>query len=163
MLAVIRIRGRTGLKPAAKKTTELLNLNRINHLVIVRETPDFMGMLNTAKDYLTWGELDKETLELLLEKRALMVGRKKLDSENIKELGFSSISEMADSIMSGKMLKDFKNLVPVIRLNPPRGGYESILKPYKEKGSSGYRGKDINNLIRRMLVPGVDLNGKNEN
>ncbi len=163
MLAVIRIRGRTGLKPIVKKTTELLNLNRINHLVIVRETPDFKGMLNTAKDYLTWGEIDKETLEMLLEKRALLVGRKKLNNDNIKDLGFTSISEMADSIMSGRMLKDFDGLVPVIRLNPPRGGYESILKPYNEKGSSGYRGKDINKLIRKMLVPGVDLNGKNQN
>jgi large subunit ribosomal protein L30 len=48
-------------------------------------------------------------------------------------------------------------------LNPPKGGYEAIQKPFHQKGSAGYRGSEINKLIRRMIIPGVNLNGENKN
>ena len=49
-----------------------------------------------------------------------------------------------------------------IALNPPYKGYEAIRKHFKKGGSAGYRGAEINKLIRRMIKPGVDLNGKTE-
>ena len=44
-----------------------------------------------------------------------------------------------------------------IRLAPPRGGYErkGIKTPYSKGGAIGYRGKDINQLIIRMLPRGT--------
>jgi len=39
----------------------------------------------------------------------------------------------------------------VFRLNPPKKGYKSIKKSYKEGGALGYRGEKINNLIQRMI------------
>ncbi|MGC8608253.1 MAG: 50S ribosomal protein L30 [Thermoplasmata archaeon] len=165
MLAIIRIRGDTGVKEDINRTAELLRLNRINHLVLVDDNAVTRGMLQKVKDYVTWGEIDSDTLEILLKNRCLFRGRKKLTEEELKEkTGFSSYREMSDALMEGKIkFKDIKDVVPVIRLNPPYRGYEAIKIPYNAKGSSGYRGKAINNLIRRMIIPGSDLNGKHEN
>ncbi|AKA47793.1 50S ribosomal protein L30 [uncultured archaeon] len=163
MLAVIRIRGRTGLKPAAKKTAELLRLNRINHMVILEDNDVTRGMLNRARDYLTWGEIDEATLEAVLEHRAMLAGRKKLEEEQLKEItGSKDFSELAKSLIKGKIkYRDIEGIVPLFRLNPPKRGYEAVRKSFQNGGSSGYRGEKINELIKRMVLPGVDLNGSN--
>ena len=165
MLAVIRIRGSTGVKPRARKTGELLRLHKINHMVFLDDTPETRGMLHTFKDYATWGEIDRETMELALKYRAMIQGHKKLTEEKIKQIaGVSSYSELAQAIMDGKLkYGKLEGVVPVMRLHPPRKGLEYIRRQYGTGGTLGYRGKDINNLIRRMLVPGEDLNGEKQN
>lgn len=42
---------------------------------------------------------------------------------------------------------------PFYRLSPPRGGFErkGIKKQYARGGASGYRGKEINKLLERMI------------
>jgi large subunit ribosomal protein L30 len=165
MLAVIRIRGSTGVKPRAKKTGELLRLHKINHMVFLEDTPVTRGMLHAFKDYATWGEIDAETLELALKYRSMVQGHKRLTEEMIKQLaGVSSYSELAQAIMDGKVkYGNLEGVVPVLRLHPPRKGLEYIRRPYGAGGTLGYRGKEINSLIKRMLIPGEDLNGKNQN
>ena len=165
MLAVIRIRGETGIRPQAQKTTELLRLHRVNHMVFVDDNEITRGMLQVAKDYVTWGELDDSTVELVLKHRAQTKGHEFLDEEELKEIsGYKSYKDLAKALQTGKVkFKDIQDIVPVVRLNPPKGGYEAIRKPFKQGGSAGYRGKDINRLILKMLKPGVDLNGKDEN
>ena len=162
MLAVIRIRGRTGIREPIEDTLRKLRLTRINHMVFVPESKEFKGMLQLAKDYITWGEVSKETLILALKHRALLRGRKKIQEDGMKEaVGYSSFDEVADFLMSGKTLTSIENIFPVLRLNPPKGGYEFIRKSYKDGGTAGYRGEEINVLIKKMLKEGIDLNGKN--
>ncbi len=123
------------------------------------------GMLQVVKDYVTWGEIDRDTLLMTIENRMMFAGHRKLPEESLKEAtGFSSYEEIADHIMNGEIrLGDIKDAVPIIRLNPPKGGWEYIRKPFKQGGSLGYRGNDINRVIKKMLKEGVDLNGKNKN
>jgi len=40
---------------------------------------------------------------------------------------------------------------PIFRLNPPKKGYEGIKRSFVNKGALGYRGKEINKLIERMI------------
>lgn len=68
-LAVIRLRGRTGIREDVEDTLTHLNLRRINHCVIAEDSPVILGMLRKAKDYVTWGQIDAETLKVLVEKR----------------------------------------------------------------------------------------------
>ncbi|HNR25150.1 MAG TPA: 50S ribosomal protein L30, partial [Methanobacteriaceae archaeon] len=42
-------------------------------------------------------------------------------------------------------------LKPVFRLHPPRKGYKDIKKAFNEGGTLGYRGEDINHLLKRMV------------
>ncbi len=163
MLAVIRIRGTTGIRPAAAKTAELMRLNRINHMVLVEDNDVNRGMLQKVKDYVTWGEIDDATVEMILKYRAQLKGHNPLMEEELKDIsGYETFKDLASAINQGKIkFKDIRDIVPVVRLNPPKGGYEAVRKPVGQGGSAGYRGKDINRLILAMLKSGVDLNGKN--
>jgi len=160
--AIIRIRGRVDVPPDVEYTLKLLRLHRKNHCVIYPSTlPGIERMLHKVKDWVTWGEIDRETLIELLKTRGRIPGNKPLTDSYVKEkLGLSGIEELADKILKGEImlhkLKDKKNkkwiIKPVFRLHPPRGGFNgTIKKPYKSGGELGYRGTDINNLIKRML------------
>lgn len=68
-LAAIQIRGRIGAKKNVKETLDLLNLQKKNALVILDDTEENKGMLKKCKDYLTYGEVDEETIEALQDER----------------------------------------------------------------------------------------------
>ena len=152
MYAVVRIRGRVGVRKEVEDTLRMLRLRRVNNCVLVPENPSFKGMLEKAKDYITWGEINKETLVALLRKRLRLKGDKRVDEKILKEVtDFNSFEEFADALLEGKIrLKDFERLKPVFRLTPPSKGFKSV-KQHWPKGDLGYRGEAINELLERMI------------
>ena len=151
--AAVRVRGIINIKPDIKKTLQLLNLTRVNHCVLLEENPSTKGMLQVAKDYITWGEVEKKVLEELIIKRGKLEGDKELTEGHIKSAtSYSNIEKLSQAIIDKKFrYKDIPNIKPVFRLNPPKRGYEGIKRSYVNKGALGYRGKDINKLIERMI------------
>jgi len=151
-LAVIRIRGRVDVPPDVKKTLELLRLHKKFHAVIIDDRPSYLGMLRKVQDYVTWGEIDYDTLVLLLKRRGRLRGNRKIDENFLKKYGYSSIEELARAIIDCEIkITDIPELKPVFRLSPPSGGFKgTIKKHYKDKGELGYRGSAINDLIKRM-------------
>jgi large subunit ribosomal protein L30 len=135
-LAVLRIRGRMKLRPQAKKTLELLRLERPNHCVLVDDTPQNKGMLAVVKDYIAFGPVDEETIYRLLRKRG--------KGADIKD---EELKKAAKEIFGGKKTKDF--VKPVFRLRPPSKGYKDIKRAYP-MGDLGKR-DDMDSLIRRMV------------
>src|SRR3989344_7844996 len=106
-IAVVRVRGETKIRKDIKDTLAMLRLYRKNTCVILDVRKDMTGMLNKIKDYVTWGELGKDTLRLLLEKRGLLPGKKKLDKEYLKKHVKIDLDEFVDDVFSGKRrLKD---------------------------------------------------------
>ncbi|MBP1911892.1 50S ribosomal protein L30 [Thermococcus stetteri] len=152
-LALIRLRSGIRAKGEVKDTLAMLRLHRINHLVIVDDTPSYKGMIQKVKDYITWGEIDKDTLAKLLRKRGRLIGNRPITDEYVKEKLGMSIEEFAEKVVNGEMkLRDLPNIKPVFRLHPPRGGLKGSKKrSFKEGGALGYRGEKINELIERML------------
>ncbi len=153
--AVIRIRGTIRTKPKIRETLRHLNLTRINHCVIVPNTPHYTGMLQKAKDYITWGEITPEKLaRLILLKGKTKEGNKVTDKfikeKEIPEL--KSIIAFAKTVVTDKGRFKDMHIRPVLRLAPPVGGYKSIKRPYRDKGDLGYRGNKINDLIERMIA-----------
>ena len=69
MIAVVRIRGIRNIKPEIRKTLELLKLEKPNYCVVLSPTPQMMGMVNLVKDYVAFGNIKKETHEILSKKR----------------------------------------------------------------------------------------------
>ena len=139
-IAVIRVRGKIGVKKEINDTLNMLRLYNNNYCVVLENTPSIMGMIKKVKDYVTWGEINDETFSLLVEKRGEEYKGRETDSKGkIKYKKFITVN--------GKKIK------PFFRLNPPRKGYgkKGIKIPYKVGGALGDRGKDINDLIRRML------------
>jgi large subunit ribosomal protein L30 len=151
VFAVIRLRGWVKTRKEIEDTLKMLRLKRNNHCVIVPETPQYKGMLKKVKDYVTFGEIDRETLIELLKKRGEVEGGR-LTEEVLKEITkFNKFEDFVDALLAGKIeLKNFKKIKPVFRLNPPRKGLKSKRLPFP-KGDLGYRGKKINELIRRMV------------
>ena len=151
MFLVIRIRGTTGVKRGIADTLDMLRLNRISHAVLVDETDSYKGMLQKGKDYITWGEVNVETLAKIIAKRGRLVGDAHVTDEYLKEnTDYKSIEELANALIKGEIKAQDVGMKPVFRFHPPRKGYKGIRKPVTEGGSLGYRGEDINNLAIKM-------------
>ncbi|MFT4312777.1 MAG: uL30 family ribosomal protein [Candidatus Woesearchaeota archaeon] len=67
-IAIIRIRGNTGVRKSIRDTLDMLNLHNQHNCVIVKETPVTMGMIKKVQHFVTFGEVSEETISLL-EKR----------------------------------------------------------------------------------------------
>jgi len=131
-LAVVRIRGSIGVRRDIELALKQLGLTRKNHCVLVKKENE--NMVKKVGDYVTWGEVDDETIALLDKVRVLQSGGKNRKTEK---------SERVEQA-SGKSKK-------VFRLQPPRKGFKGGVKKRFPKGAVGYRGKAINDLIKAML------------
>ena len=152
MIAAIRVRGTTGIKKDIADTLMMLRLNQINHAVLIDENPSYTGMLQKGKDYITWGEIDAETLAKVIAKRGRLAGDVKITDEYLKEnTDYSSVEELAKAVVESKATLEDAGIKPVFRLHPPRKGYKSTKKTYNEGGSLGYRGEKIGELIVKMI------------
>jgi ribosomal protein L30/L7E len=97
------------------------------------------------------------------------VGNRKVIDDTLHMLGMKKPNTMAilprtDSIIG--MLKKVEHMITwgeadeemlskfkdkkIINLKPPSKGFRSVKQPYP-KGDTGYRGKEINQLIKRMV------------
>ena len=152
-LAVVRVRGGVNVRRDVKETMRMLGLTRVNHCVVIDDVPTYRGMLQKAKDMLTWGEIEQKVLEQLIRKRGRLVGDKRLTDEFIKsQTSFPSLSEFAAAVHAGEAeLKALPGLKKVFRLHPPRKGYKATKRPFKDLGDLGYRGERINELILGMI------------
>ena len=153
-IAVIRIRGSIKVRREIKDTLKMLRLFNVNTCTLVSNTPSSIGMIKKIKDYVTWGEIDKDTLKSLLEKRGKLPGNKRLTDSYIKEKINSSFDTFSDDFLNLKKdLKDIPGLKPFFKLHPPEGGFErkGIKVPFSMGGVLGYRKEKINNLIKKML------------
>jgi len=152
-IAVIRIRGRVNVPREIRRTLNLLKLKRKNNCVVLENRPEILGMIRKVENYVTWGEINKETMELLLRKRGRIGKKKRLTEEFLKEKFGKGMKEIVEDFMNFKVeLKDI-GINQVFRLTPPSKGFEKkgIKKSFKEGGALGYRGGKINSLIERMV------------
>lgn len=139
VIAIVRVRGVAGIKPDIRKTMELLRLNKKHHCVLYpKMTKQLEGMLNVAKDYITWGEISDDVLKELIAKRGRLPGDKRVDQKDVDSI--------AKSIMNGEEVK----IKPVFRLHSPRKGWGDIKLRYPD-GALGPRGKEMDALIKRMI------------
>ena len=141
MYAVIRIRGSINMKKDIKDTLAMLRLSRKMHCVLIKENDVMKGMLQKVRNWITWGEVDDDTLKLLIVKRGRKIGEKKLTEQETEEV-FKKVKE------NQKAPEEIK---PVFRLTPPSKGFKESVKQHYPEGELGYRGKEINELLKRMI------------
>jgi large subunit ribosomal protein L30 len=152
---VVRARSDVGVERSIKETMHCMNLTRVNHAVIIPDNPQYRGMLQKAKDYITWGEADAGLVERMLAERGRMMGDVPLTDAIVAEhTAHGSIADFAQAIVAGEAnVKDVPNLKRVFRLHPPRGtkGWGGIKRSYVVGGALGSRGNDIGALVDRMI------------
>jgi large subunit ribosomal protein L30 len=151
--AVVKVRGTVRALREVRETLGMLRLDRTNNAVLIDNRPSYIGMLYRVQNYVTWGEVSKETVALLLKKRGRLAGGKKLTDESAEKLGYKSIDALADAITSCKAeFQKLPNVQPVFKLSPPSKGFRgSTKKGFSSGGEAGYRGEEINELLKRMV------------
>jgi large subunit ribosomal protein L30 len=152
-IAVVRVRGTISAQREARETLMMLRLDHTNHAVLIDDRPSYKGMLQRVNSYVTWGEVTKETVIAMLEKRARLAGNKKLDAEYLEKLGFKTFEELADAIITGKAEHGkLPFMTPLFKLHPPTKGFKGkVKKSFKAGSEAGYRGEAINDLVKRMI------------
>ncbi len=153
-IAVIRLSGDTGIKKEIRDTFKLLRLYNKYTCIILPSSQNFLGMIQKINEFVTWGEINKDTFRLLLEKRGKITKKEKFSEKYLKEKAKISLDDFADQFI--KMKKEFKDIPGLknfFKLCPPRGGFEKngIKKQFSLGGALGYRKEKINELIVRML------------
>ncbi len=138
-MAAVRIRGAFNMRKEIKYTLKMLRLNRKNHCVLLRGSDSERGMLQKAKDYITFGEISDEMLKMLIAKRGRIAGNKKLSAEQAENALKEILSEGKSNVLK-----------PVFRLTPPSGGFREV-KQHFPRGDIGYRGEKINELLKKMI------------
>lgn len=152
-LAVVRIRGVSDIHREINETMNMLRLQKNCHATLLDNRPANLGMLQKAQNYLTWGEISKETLTLLLTKRGRLVGNKKLNDEYAQKTGKKSLDELSEAIVKGDIeLHRLPDMKPIFRLHPPSKGFRGKVKQsFVVGGATGYRGEAINELLEQMI------------
>jgi len=131
----------------------MLHLTRNNYAVLIDDRPSFLGMLKTAQNHATWGEISKETVNALIKAKGRLVGNKKLSDEYAQSAGFKSLDELAEAIFNCSVeYWRLKNVQPVFKLHPPTKGFKGKIKrSFTVGGELGYRGEKIGELVKRMF------------
>ena len=80
---VIRARSDRGVERSIRETMSMLNLTKVNHATIIPDRPTYAGMLQKAKDFVTWGEVDAKTIATLLRERGRMSADKPVTDDAI--------------------------------------------------------------------------------
>lgn len=142
---VVRVRGSIHARRDIVETLQYLHLTRPNHATVVPDDPGFKGMLHKVQGYVTWGEADPATVELLLAQRGFAPDGGKLAEAPNPDLAGLSKTVLSDGLPRTPGVR------PLFRLKAPKGGWRSTKKPFTLGGALGYRGPKINELVRRMV------------
>lgn len=139
-IAIIRIRGTTGLDKGIESTLKMLRLIRKFSCVVVDATPSNLGMIQKVKDYVTYGEITEETYKQLVEKRGELYADRTEDSKG--KIKYNKFVKIGDKLYK-----------PYFRLNPPVGGFErkGTKIGFSVGGVLGDRKEKINELIVKMI------------
>ena len=139
-IAIVRVRGVTGVKVDIDDTLKKLRLYKKNCCVIIPKTENYLGMVRKVSDYVTWGDIDEKTYNALIEKRMEEYKGRVSDSKGKKDY-----NKFID--VDGKKKKK------IFRLNSPKRGYgrKGIKVSFTSGGALGYRGNKIKDLIIRMI------------
>ncbi|MCX8184267.1 MAG: 50S ribosomal protein L30 [Sulfolobales archaeon] len=155
LYAIVRIRGTVDIPRDVEYALRLLRLVRPFHTVIYSKSPSLDGVLEVVKDWITWGEIDKEVLKMLITKRGRLVGGRPISDEDIKKIfGMNSVNELVDALYEERIQWHHydRYVKPIFRLHPPTGGFKrSTKKPYGSGGELGYRGHEINSFLTRLI------------
>ncbi len=156
VILAVRIRGTATDNPDIRKTMETLNMENTFRARLLESSPSTLGMLRTAKNLVAWGQVNSAVMESLLRKRAERDGNKEID-DNFAKVFFKkeTLADLAKSLVAGEIgVKDLwlAGVKPRFRLHPPKGGFKrSTRRAATDGGELGYRGDDINRLVRRMI------------
>lgn len=150
---IIRMRGVGGIRDKKLRTMRQMHITRRYHACIMSRKPA-VELAQLVRDYIAWGEPDEKTLAKLLDARLKLKGaNSKPDSKFYSSLSVANSTELAAALLAGKVTVkslELNGARPFFALHPPLKGIAGI-KGHYPRGSLGYWGSHINELIVKML------------
>jgi len=149
---IVNMRGMVSTSTQVKDTLKSLNLEKRFRATIVPETSSYRGMLQKAKDQVSWCVVTTPLIKKLLEKRGRKEGWKPLQQEDLNKLGYENLDSLAKDLSQSKVvLQNLKEIKPSFALSPPRGGFKrSIRRNYNQGGILG-ENPDLPKIVEKML------------
>jgi large subunit ribosomal protein L30 len=138
MIVVIRIAGQVNLSEEIKEALSRIRLRKKYSATLLPETKENLKLLLRLRNFVSYGQINTETLAKLLATRGRPLKGSKMDAKKIM------------SEIENKPLNDL-GIKPFFTLHPPRGGIDA--KKHAGESGKGVLGenKKINELVERML------------
>lgn len=147
----------------SKKITNVLKefkLLKLFSASIVDYTSEIFEKIQLINSYVTWGFVNKKTVNSLVIKKGSVLENKvlkELNNQDIESnLGKHDILCIEDIVyeLSAALSKNRKivmNYLGFFLLSPCEELKDNALKPYYIGGNTGYRGDKINDLVNKMI------------
>lgn len=153
--AVVRVRGGIHAEVSLKETMRHLHLTRQNHVVLLPEREELLGMIHKVQGYVTWGPVNPATVEALLRARAFTEDGQKLDASKVPASSGAKDLKGLSELVAKQGSLGVPGIKPLFRLHPPKGGWRSTKKPYTLGGALGFRAPgtkvDMDSLLTKMI------------
>lgn len=69
MIALVRIKGRVGLSYTVNETLDRLRMKKKYTCVVLKGTPEEIGMIEKLRDFIAYGEISADTYKELVKQR----------------------------------------------------------------------------------------------
>lgn len=137
-----------------------LNLKNLFNAVILFYNEDNFKLIKLIESYITWGYINKASIENLLQKRGSVIAG--ANEENILDniqienslgkFGIFCIEDLVFQLLNeGKYAQHVLNFLGYFRLENKEGGFEKVNLPFSKNGTQGFRGEEINKLLKQMI------------
>ncbi len=137
-----------------------LNLKELNNAIILFYNKDNFKMIKLIESYITWGYINKNSIEELLRKRgSITFGNNEpneLENAHIEDalgkLGIVCIEDIIHELTyESKNAKDVLNFLGYFKLEANDDGFEKANISFEKGGNQGFRGDKINELLKKMI------------
>nr|XP_057901862.1 60S ribosomal protein L7-like 1 [Doryrhamphus excisus] len=155
----VRIRVIKGVSPKVKKVIQMLRLRKIFSGTFVKINKTSLTMLKMVEPYVAWGFPNlKSVRELILKRGQTRVGKKAVPltdnafiEKHMGKHGIICLEDLIHEIYSvGRAFRETNNFLIPFKLSVARHAAKDKAGLLKDLGNPGFRGMDINTIIRKQ-------------
>uniref|UniRef100_A0A8D3CWJ8 Ribosomal protein L7-like 1 n=1 Tax=Scophthalmus maximus TaxID=52904 RepID=A0A8D3CWJ8_SCOMX len=155
----VRIREIKGVSPKVMRVVQMLRLRKIFSGGFVKINKTSVAMMKVVEPYVAWGFPNlKSVRELILKRGQTRVGRRKVPltdntfiEQHMGKHGIICLEDLIHEIYSvGKGFRATNNFLLPFRLSVARHASRDKAGLLKDLGNPGFRGTDINAIIRLL-------------
>ncbi|KAF7654470.1 hypothetical protein LDENG_00069010 [Lucifuga dentata] len=155
----VRIREIKGVSPKVMKVVQMLRLKKIFSGAFVKINKTSVSMMKMVEPYVAWGFPNlKSVRELILKRGQTKIGRRQVPltdntfiEQHMGKHGIICLEDLIHEIYSvGKNFRPANNFLIPFRLSVARHAARDKAGLLKDLGNPGFRGTDINSIIRQL-------------
>lgn len=155
----VRIREIKGASPKVMKVVQMLRLRKIFSGAFVKINKTSAAMMKMVEPYVAWGFPNlKSVRELILKRGQTRIGRRRVPltdntfiEQHMGKQGIICLEDLIHEIYSvGKGFRASNNFLLPFKLSVARHAARDKAGLLKDLGNPGFRGTDINSIIRQL-------------